>query len=88
MRRITATEAARDFSNLLSRVHHAGETFVVVRNGRAVCQIGPAQPAPSATIADLVELLQQLGPVDEGFAKDVAKAQKRQPKLPSSPWTS
>lgn len=88
MHRITATEAARDFSNLLSRVRHAGESFLVIRNGEAVCRIEPVTPAANATVADLLQVLEDFGPVDAGFARDVAQAQKRQPKLPRSPWAS
>ena len=42
MRRISATEAARRFSELLNAVERHSETFVVVRRGRAVASIGPA----------------------------------------------
>ena len=36
MRNITATEAARKFADVLNAVETRGETFVVVRRGRAV----------------------------------------------------
>ena len=45
MRKLTATEAARRFSEMLDAVEHGGETFVVVRNGRPVAQISPAAGA-------------------------------------------
>jgi prevent-host-death family protein len=45
MRRMSATEAARRFSELLNAVERHGETFVVVRRGRAVASIGPASGA-------------------------------------------
>jgi antitoxin (DNA-binding transcriptional repressor) of toxin-antitoxin stability system len=45
MRRMSATEAARRFSELLDAVEGQGETFVVVRRGRAVAAIGPTSGA-------------------------------------------
>lgn len=42
MKQLSATEAARRFSDLLNSVESGGETFVVVRRGRAVATIGPA----------------------------------------------
>jgi antitoxin (DNA-binding transcriptional repressor) of toxin-antitoxin stability system len=42
MKQMSATAAARGFSELLDRVESEGETFVVVRRGRVVATIGPA----------------------------------------------
>ncbi len=42
MRQLSATEAARRFSDVLDSVEGEGESFVVVRHGRAVATIGPA----------------------------------------------
>jgi prevent-host-death family protein len=42
MRKLSATDAARQFSNVLDSVESDGETFVVMRHGRAVARIGPA----------------------------------------------
>ncbi len=42
MRQLSATDAARQFSDVLDSVESEGESFVVVRHGRAVATIGPA----------------------------------------------
>jgi prevent-host-death family protein len=42
VKRLSATEAARDFSAVLDRVEHDGETFVVTRHGTPVARIAPA----------------------------------------------
>ena len=42
VRQITATEAARRFSEVLDEVEHTGATFVITRGGRAVASLGPA----------------------------------------------
>jgi hypothetical protein len=38
---ISATEAARTFSDILNRVRYRGEAFVVERGGEPVCRISP-----------------------------------------------
>jgi antitoxin (DNA-binding transcriptional repressor) of toxin-antitoxin stability system len=55
MQRITATDAARGFADLLDAVERDGETFVIERRGKAVAQIAPA-PRPNGE--RVVELLQ------------------------------
>ena len=54
MRRLTATEAARRFSDLLDRVDRDGETFVIERRGRAVASIQPAAATTGRTVKDLL----------------------------------
>ena len=85
---ISATEAARRFSDLLIRVRYAGESFVVVLNGEAVCRIEPVVPSKLATVADLLDVLASAPSGDDGFADDLEKTQRKQPKLPRSPWVS
>lgn len=87
-RKITATEAARTFSDLLSRVRYAGESFLVVRNGEVMCRIEPAVAPRRTTMGDLLDALEAAPQTDQQFAGDLEKAQRRQPKLPRSPWAS
>jgi antitoxin (DNA-binding transcriptional repressor) of toxin-antitoxin stability system len=42
VKQLSATDAARRFSDVLDSVEGEGETFVVVRHGRVVATIGPA----------------------------------------------
>jgi len=44
MAELSATEAARQFSDLLDAVEHRGESFVISRKGKAVAVVGPARP--------------------------------------------
>ena len=83
--KVTATEAARTFADLLNRVRYRGESFVVERAGEPVCRISPAT-ARRCTLADLVRVVESLRPAGPGFADAVEKARKRQPKLPRNPW--
>lgn len=42
MKQLSATDASRRFSEVLDQVERSGESYVVVRHGRAVATIGPA----------------------------------------------
>jgi prevent-host-death family protein len=54
VRSLTATEAARRFADVLDAVETHGETFVVVRRGRAVARIGPAGAGRGAAVKEVL----------------------------------
>jgi len=69
MSRMTATEVARSFSEVLNRVA-TGEEVEVTRSGAAVAVISP----PGARLISAVrlgELLSAAPSPDEGFAEDL-----------------
>jgi antitoxin (DNA-binding transcriptional repressor) of toxin-antitoxin stability system len=82
---ISATRAARTFSDLLSRVRYRGETFVIERGGEPVGRLVPASPAP-CTLAQLARLLRGLPRPDPGYWDTLEGITTRQPALPKSPW--
>ena len=86
--KITATEAARRFSDILNRVQYRSESFVVERNGRAVCRISP-EPLRTGTIADLFRIMEQHSPLDKDFANDIEEAARlhNQPVSFDDPWS-
>jgi len=67
---MTATEASRNFSDLLDAVER-GETFTITRGSHAVAEIGPAR---RRTGADLRAALDRIPPPDERFVADIAGA--------------
>jgi antitoxin (DNA-binding transcriptional repressor) of toxin-antitoxin stability system len=69
MRRVSATEAARRFSDLLDQVEREGETFVVERRGRAVASIAPAAVVTGRTVK---EILRSQDP-DPGWARELVE---------------
>lgn len=83
--RISATQAARTFSDLLNRVRYRGEEFVIERGGEPICTISPVKPQP-CTGADIVALLRSLPKPDAAFWDAVEDATKQYSKLPKSPW--
>ena len=69
MTRITATEAARSFSDLLNRIA-TGEEVEITRNGATVAVISP--PRTRFLSAERFRaLIAGAPPVDERFAEDV-----------------
>lgn len=84
-RTVSATEAARQFSDLLNRVRYRGDTFVIERGGEPVGRLSPAAPA-RCTLAEFVGFLRSGPKADPGYWDTVAAITKRQPKLPKSPW--
>jgi prevent-host-death family protein len=72
VRQITATEAARRFSEVLDAVEHAGETFVITRGGRAVASI---VPAPAGNGGALREVLRRHRP-DPGWAEEIREMRR------------
>lgn len=82
---ISATQAVRTFSDLLSRVRYRGETFVIERGGEPVGRLIPATPAP-CTLAQLARLLRGLPRPDPGYWNTLEVITTRPPALPKSPW--
>ena len=56
---VSATQAVRQFSDLLNRVRYRGEEFIIERGGEPMCTISPLKP-PTCTGAELVALLRSL----------------------------
>jgi antitoxin (DNA-binding transcriptional repressor) of toxin-antitoxin stability system len=54
MREVTATQAARGFSSLLSAVEHDGETFLITRGGHVVARVEPAGGASGKRVKALL----------------------------------
>jgi antitoxin (DNA-binding transcriptional repressor) of toxin-antitoxin stability system len=82
---ISATEAARSFSELMNRVRYRGESFVVERGGKPICEILPAGP-PKFSGAELANLLRSLPKPDEEYFTVVEELIANQPSVAESGW--
>lgn len=84
--KITATELARNLSDILNRARYKGESFVIERNGEPVAKIEPP-PKPGITLRELAALLRDLPPLDDKFADDLEAARSilRDPPIPRWP---
>jgi len=83
---ITATEAVRKFSEILNSIKYTGNEYTIIRGGKPVATIRPAETyAKELTLGDLTALVKSLpalGDEAERFKKDIGQARKRQPHMP------
>ncbi len=79
---MTATEASRNFSDLLDAVER-GETVTITRRHNAVAEIGPAR---LRTGVGLRTALDRIPPPDDRFAADIAGALALLSPEGSDPW--
>lgn len=67
MPEVTATDAARNFADLLDAIEHRGEHYTIIRRGKAVAHL---EPMTRGRGADVKELLRRHRP-DRAWAKDL-----------------
>jgi prevent-host-death family protein len=82
---MSATEVARQFSEVLNRVG-AGEEIEIVRNGAPVALVSPPR-VRLVPASRLRTLLASLPPVDDAFAQDL-DLMRREVGPPEDPWGS
>ena len=85
MSRLTATEAARNFSALLNRVAE-GEEIEIVRNGAVVALVAPPK-GRLLSAARFRDLLESAPPVDDEFVADVRRS-RAETGPPETSWPS
>jgi prevent-host-death family protein len=83
--RLTATEVARRFSDVLNRVAK-GEEIQITRNGAEIAVLTPPRIRllPGQRLG---EILRSLPPVDDEFAVDLRRI-RREAGAPDSHWPS
>jgi antitoxin (DNA-binding transcriptional repressor) of toxin-antitoxin stability system len=84
MTEISATDASKRFADMLDAVEHRGETFTVVRRGRAIATIAPAH---RTTLGELREFL-NANPLDPEWAEELQDLRRFVGPAPvADPWT-
>jgi prevent-host-death family protein len=68
MPEVSATDAARNFSDILDAVEHRGERFTIVRRGKVVAQLDPVRSGKGIDVKAM--LRRHRG--DPGFVEDIA----------------
>jgi len=85
-KKVSATEAVRKFSEILSHVHYRGDSYTVIRGGKSVASISPVtQPSRGKSLGELKSLLAaipKLGAEAAAFESDIKAARENQPVLP------
>jgi antitoxin (DNA-binding transcriptional repressor) of toxin-antitoxin stability system len=85
-KKITATELARNMSDILNRVRYQRESFRIERNGEAVAIVTPVET--QHTLGELEKDFESVK-VPEGFADALEQIRKEIPPVPPPPeWPS
>jgi antitoxin (DNA-binding transcriptional repressor) of toxin-antitoxin stability system len=69
---VSATDVARNFSDILDAVEHRGEHFTIVRRGKVVAQLEPISTGKGADVKALLRRHRR----DPGFAADIASVRE------------
>jgi antitoxin (DNA-binding transcriptional repressor) of toxin-antitoxin stability system len=81
---ISATDASKRFADMLDAVEHRGETFTVVRRGRAIATIAPTRRTSLAELRDFL----RTHPVDDAWRSDLAEVRAFAGQAPmTDPWS-
>ena len=86
--KITATEAARNLSDVLNRVRYRRESFLIMRNGESVGVLSPIEEKRPKTLRRLVQVVKELGIPDDDFAADLEEIRRQALGPPEDPWPS
>jgi len=86
-RKISATDAARSFSDLINRVGYKGERFVIERGGKPMCELLPIA-THRFTGNDFLALLDTLPRPAAEFLDAVEHLALSQATIGDSPWES
>ena len=67
--RITVTEAARSFADVVNRAYYRGERFVFTKGGRPVAELVPVEDGPRTRASDLLHILGSMPHLDREEAE-------------------
>ncbi|MFC1823319.1 type II toxin-antitoxin system Phd/YefM family antitoxin [Thermodesulfobacteriota bacterium] len=81
---ITATEAVREFSEILNHVKFKGDHFIVKRSGKPVAKICPIEreKTPLKELKSMIAELPKLGKELDNFSSNLKDISNVQPSLP------
>lgn len=86
MKELSAKDAARNFSALLSSVER-GETFVVTRSGKRIAQVMPVPRGNVRALRDVLDRWDAAELLDDEFESAVAAAaDATDPGQDTDPW--
>ncbi|MBA3035757.1 MAG: type II toxin-antitoxin system Phd/YefM family antitoxin [Desulfobacterium sp.] len=88
---ITATQAVREFSDILNTIRFKGDHFIIIRNGKPIAQMKPYTEADKGnTLRELKAMIKRIPGLDEeraSYEKDVEQGITNHPCLPEkAPW--
>jgi antitoxin (DNA-binding transcriptional repressor) of toxin-antitoxin stability system len=79
LKQITVTEAARNFSELVSRIHYQGDGALLVKGGKPMVRMVPARrPRTGGELAALWSSLAHLSPAEAaGLERDLLASRRK-----------
>jgi antitoxin (DNA-binding transcriptional repressor) of toxin-antitoxin stability system len=89
IKRISATNAARNFSDLINRVRYQGTSFEIERGNEVIARIVPAGTPITLSIVELNEQwtrLPRLDPEDAVLFEEALKDIRQNASLPDALW--
>jgi antitoxin (DNA-binding transcriptional repressor) of toxin-antitoxin stability system len=72
MPEVSATDAARNFADILDAIEHRGEHYTIVRRGKAIAQLEPVSRGRGADVKAV--LREHRG--DKAWAQDLAEVRR------------
>jgi prevent-host-death family protein len=81
MKQLSATDASRRFSEVLDEVDRKGESYVVIRHGRAVATIGPTSGGTGEALKDALRANRP----DDAWAEELRELREGVEPVPD-PW--
>ncbi len=78
---VTATELAKNLSDILNRVKYHGEHFEVRRNGETIAILAPRIPEKIVTMRDLIDFLRNGPRPDDEWVADMEAVLAERPML-------
>lgn len=81
---VSSTELVRHLGEVLARVKHADESFVVTKSDKPLARLVPIRSSKGATGAEITEALAGL-PFDPEFADDLERVNQMDA-VPDNPW--
>jgi hypothetical protein len=86
-KRISATQAVRDFSEVLSTIKFKGVHYIIERGGKPIASMKSIDEKPDPmTLEELKTLLNELPELEEeldAFASDLEEISRTQPLMPA-----
>jgi antitoxin (DNA-binding transcriptional repressor) of toxin-antitoxin stability system len=86
-KRISATQAVRDFSEVLNTIKFKGVHYIIERGGKPIaCMKSIDEKVNPMTLAELKNLLKKLPRLDkelDAFASDIAEITNNKPLIPT-----
>ena len=81
---ISSTEAARHLGDVLARIKHTGESFLLTKSDKPLARLVPVAPRSRATGGEILRALHHL-PHDADFSTDLERV-NRMDRVPENPW--